>query len=179
MTPMRRDLAEIAGPKGARLGLVLEAELRLACEDHDPFALRLVVPKARRARLAVRHDALDAHAAAREQLDELLGVDTLGQVVQQVARHDAAAHALTRASSFALRLQTHTYCAPEASTVRSTSANNAGSQARKSAALAASARTSVSRRNSSAVLSLESQVGDISTRPTVRWYATAPLTIVT
>src|SRR5580693_835133 len=51
MTAVRGDVEPIAGPQQARLGLVGKPQLGGAGKHQHPFALRLVVPEPRRARL--------------------------------------------------------------------------------------------------------------------------------
>ena len=80
-----RDFDPVAGPKIERETIRLEAEARGAGQQHDELILWLVVPEARRARLAGRDDALDAEIRAGDQpLDLLLRL--LGrQPVQEIA----------------------------------------------------------------------------------------------
>lgn len=56
------DVEAVAGAQVAGLGFVGKAQASRALQQHDPFALRLVVPEIRRAGLAGRNDALDGEA---------------------------------------------------------------------------------------------------------------------
>ena len=69
---VRRDVDVVAGRKRARLSLSVEQKAGRTGKQHHPFVPVLVVPEARRARLASRDDALDANARLLDQKVELL-----------------------------------------------------------------------------------------------------------
>ena len=64
MTAVRGDVEPIAGPQQARLGLVGKPQLGGAGKHQHPFALRLVVPEPRRARLTPKERTLIGPAEA-------------------------------------------------------------------------------------------------------------------
>ncbi len=85
---MRRDVQAIARRQQAGMALVLEAQAGGATEQHDPFALGLVVPETGRAGLAAGNDTLNTHTWAAEQLVDPFGAGGVarGQGSQQVGR---------------------------------------------------------------------------------------------
>src|ERR1700730_10271808 len=86
MTAVRGDVEPIAGPQQARLGLVGKPQLGGAGKHQHPFALRLVVPEPRRARLTQRDDPFDPHTGPGQQCLGLFGCPRVGKGGKQV--HD-------------------------------------------------------------------------------------------
>ena len=72
MPAPRRDIDAIPRLEVQRLRRVLEAQQRFPCKQQDPLAARLFVPETRWARLAGRHDALDAEPGPGKQFEKLL-----------------------------------------------------------------------------------------------------------
>ena len=72
MAPPWRDVEVIAGLEVLRQRLVLEVQQGLPLKQQDPLAARLFVPETRWARLAGRHDALDAEPGPGKQCEKLL-----------------------------------------------------------------------------------------------------------
>ena len=66
VSDMGRDFEPVAGYENAGLGIAVDQHGRRARDHADPFAFRLVVPEALRARLPGRDDAFDADAGAGE-----------------------------------------------------------------------------------------------------------------
>ena len=81
---MRRDLDPIAGREMLRLGLVGEPQPRRSGQQHDPFRLVLVVPEARRARLAEGDDALDTQTGAGGERLADFCCARVGQITEQI-----------------------------------------------------------------------------------------------
>ena len=82
--PMRRDVDELPRLEQDGFGGVIEREPRLPPQKQNPFAVRLVVPEDRRARLSARDDSLDPYTRTREQLRKLLDAPVERQVEKDV-----------------------------------------------------------------------------------------------
>lgn len=89
MADVREDLHPIAGLHVERHVALFEAQAGGAGQQNDELIVDLVVPEARRARLAGRHDALDAHAGLFDQRVEPLPGLALRQRRQKVAAAQA------------------------------------------------------------------------------------------
>lgn len=88
MADMRRNVEPVAGLQVEALVVALETQRRRAGEQHDELVVGLVVPEAGRARLAGRHDALDARAVGGDQRLDMLLLGGARQRREQVAVPD-------------------------------------------------------------------------------------------
>ena len=82
--PMRRDIDEIPRFERDGFGGVIEREPRLPPQKQNPFAVRLVVPEDRRARLSARDDSFDPYPRTREQLRKLLDAPVERQIEKDI-----------------------------------------------------------------------------------------------
>ena len=88
MADVGRDHEPVARLQVEALATGLEQQHRRAGEQHDELVVGLVVPEAGGARLAGRHDALDASAVGVDQRLDLLLVGGARQRREQVAAAD-------------------------------------------------------------------------------------------
>ena len=162
-TPEHRAALKRLGPSTVhRMSFPVMHELQ---GEYSPlFYLLKAQLEAARSRAALD----EVEAALRAQAAELAEQECRKLRLLMLRRWKFVGQAQTsvlRRSARAIRVPSHTYCAPDATTVTKMIAKSAGIQARTSIQPAAVAMTTSSTPNSMNVFALESRVGLISSGP--------------
>lgn len=89
MTPVRGDVEPVARAQQARIGLVGKPQFGGAGEHQHPFALGLIIPESRRARLPQRDDPFDPQPRPGQQCRDLFGCPRVGEGSEKI--HDKVA----------------------------------------------------------------------------------------